>query len=94
MCASVRWRWGAGLGVHDDQLASRVDVTRQELVGVDDHEMGLESDGAVRACRRDDVRAEGEVGNEDTVHDVPLDPVHAGLAQFGHLVTGSGEVGR
>ena len=56
--------------------------------------MGLESDTAVRARRRDDVRAEGEVGNEHAVHDVPLDPVHARLAQFDHLVTDAGEVGR
>ena len=85
---------GAGFGMHDDQLATRVDVTAQELVGVDHHEVSLESDSAVRARRRDDVRAEGEVGNEHTVHHVPLDPVHAGLAQFGHLVAEAGEVGR
>jgi hypothetical protein len=85
---------GAGFGVHDDQVASRVDVPSQQLVGVDDHEMRFEPDRAVRPRCRNDVRAEGEVGDEDTVHDVPLDPVHARLAQLPHLVAEAGEVGR
>jgi hypothetical protein len=47
----------------------------------------------VRAARGDDVGPDGQVRDEDAVHDVPLDPVHAGLLERRHLLAEAGEVG-
>ena len=93
MRARVRCRCGAGLGVHDHQLASGLDVQPEETVGIDHHEVRLEADGAVGARGSDDVRTEGEVRDEDTVHHVPLDPVDARGAQRSDLLSQAREVG-
>ena len=84
----------AGLGVDDDELAARLDVAGEELVGIDHHEVSLELHRAVRLRGGDDVGAEGQVRDEDAVHDIPLDAVDAGLAQLAHLVAQAGEVRR
>src|SRR5690606_8023854 len=51
---------GAGLGVHDHDLATRLDVAVRQLVGVHHHEVGLEGDVDVRPTGPDHVRPEGE----------------------------------
>jgi hypothetical protein len=80
--------------VHDDQLAPGVDVAVEHGVGLLDHEVGLERHGDVRAAGGDDVGAEGEVGHEAPVHDVPLDAVDARLLEGDDLVAQPREVGR
>ena len=56
--------------------------------------MGLERHLGVLAARSDDVRAEGQVRHEASVHHVPLDAVDAGRFEGRHLVAEPCEVGR
>ena len=85
---------GAGLDVDDDQLAAGLDVEMEEIVGVADHQMGLEADGGPAPAGGDDVGPEGQVGDEVTVHHIPLDAIDPGLLEGGDVVTEPGEVGR
>ena len=85
---------GARLGVDDHQLAAGVDVAGEELVGVADHEVGLESHRRPAPAGGDHVGPEGQVGDEVPVHDVPLDPVDARLLEGGDVVTEAREIGR
>ena len=55
--------------------------------------MGLERHRHPLAHRGDDVGAEREVGDELTVHHVPLDEVDTGLLEGDDLVAEAGEVG-
>ena len=82
------------LGVHDDELAARLHVAVEQLVGVADHQMSLESHRRPAPASADDVGPEGEVGHEVTVHDIPLDAVDTGLLEGGDLVAEAREVGR
>jgi hypothetical protein len=56
--------------------------------------MHVERLGGERADRRDDPRAERDVGDEMPVHHVEMDPVGAGLVDGAHLVAEPGEIGR
>ena len=83
---------GAGLGVHDHDLASGLDVQVGELVGVHDHQVRLERDVDVGPAGLDHVGPEGEVRHEHAVHHVPLDAVDAGLLECDALLAEPGEV--
>ena len=83
----------ACLGVDDDHLTAGFDVASHQLVGLDDHEVRLERHGDEVAGGSDDVGPEGQVGDEDAVHHVPLDAVDAGLLEGLALVAQPGEVG-
>ena len=58
---------GAGLGEHGHQLVHRLD-----------HEVHVDGHRHVRADRRTDHRADGQVGHVVVVHHVEVDPVGAG----------------
>ncbi len=62
-------------------------------IGILDHEVGLERHRHRPAAGLDHVGAEGQVGDEATVHDVPLDPVDTGLCECGAFLTEPREVG-
>ena len=85
---------GAGLGVHDDDLAAGLDVLVHQLVGVHHHQVRLEGDVDVRPTGLDHVGPEGQVRHEHAVHHVELDPVDAGLLERDALLAEPGEVGR
>ncbi|CAH0375970.1 unnamed protein product, partial [Pelagomonas calceolata] len=59
-----------------------------------DHELRLEHELGGLALRRDDVRAEGQVGHEVAVHDVKLNPVAPCFFQGRTIQTERGEVRR
>jgi hypothetical protein len=82
----------AGLGVHDQQAAARLDHGVEDPGRLVHHEVGLERDVHERAGGGDDVGTEGEVRHEVAVHDVPLDAVDAGLLQIDAGVAQVGEV--
>jgi hypothetical protein len=79
--------------VDDQHLATGLDVEVHEPLGLDHHEVGLERHVGVRTARPDHVGADREVGDEDAVHHVPLDPVDAGRLERRHLRPEAGEVG-
>ena len=85
---------GAGLDVDDDDVATGLDVAGEQLVGVDHHQMGFEGNRHVGPTSRDDVRPEGQIGNENAVHHVELDSIDAGQLEVGTLLTEAGEIGR
>lgn len=80
------------LGVNDDHLAAGIDETRDQMIRLLDHQVGLERDLHMGAAGRDDVGAEREVRNEASIHDVELDPVDSGLLEGSALLTQPGEV--
>ena len=59
----------------------------------EDHQVGLERHGHPLTHRGDDVGAERQVGDELSVHHVPLDEVDAGVLERDDLVAEPGEVG-
>ena len=79
--------------MHHDDLTSSVDVERCHLVGVHDHQMGLEHDVGKGATALHDVGTDGEVGHEHAVHHVPVDSVAPGSLEGGDLIAETGEVG-
>ena len=83
----------ARLGVHDQPLAAGLDVLGGHHVGRQHHQVGLERQRRVPPGRRDDRRAEGQVGHELPIHDVPLDAIDASRLQRGDLVAQPAEVG-
>jgi hypothetical protein len=84
----------ARFGVDDDELAAGLHVLVHQLLGLEDHQMGLEHDRGVLAGGGDDIGAEGQVRHEPPVHHVPLDAVDAGFLEGRYLVTQAGEIGR
>jgi hypothetical protein len=48
----------------------------------------------VSACSRDDIWSEGQIRNELSVHDIPLDEVDAGHLEGLYLLAQAGEIGR
>jgi hypothetical protein len=82
-----------GLGVHDQPLATCLDVLGSHRVGGQHHQVCFERQRCVPARRGDDRRPEGEIGHELAVHDIPLDPVDSGGLERCHLVAQLGEVG-
>jgi 23S rRNA (uracil1939-C5)-methyltransferase len=79
--------------VDDDDPAAGLDEAAEQVVGVLDHQVGLERHRHQGPDGGDDVGAEGEVGDEPAVHHVPLDAVDAGLLEGHALVAQPGEVG-
>ena len=73
---------GAGLGEHGHQLVHRLD-----------HEVHVDGHRHVRADRRTDHRADGQVGHVVVVHHVEVDPVGAGGDDVAHFLAQAGEVG-
>jgi 23S rRNA (uracil1939-C5)-methyltransferase len=67
----------ACLDVHDQPLASGIDVLLRHCVGREYHQVGFERQRTVLACAGDHVRTERQVGHELSVHHVELDPVDA-----------------
>ena len=58
-----------------------------------DHQVAVENLRRVRAQRRDDGRAERDVGHEMAVHHVEMNPVGAGRDDVGDLLPELGEIG-
>jgi hypothetical protein len=73
--------------VDDDRLAPRLGEGPEPRIRVLDHEVGLEGHAGPGAAGGHDVGAEGQVGHEPPVHDVPLDAVDTGAFQLGDLRT-------
>ena len=71
----------------DHQLAAGLDVAAEEIVGVADHQMGLEAHRRPGPAGGDHVGPEGQVGDEVPVHHIPLDAVDPGLLEGGDVVT-------
>jgi len=76
----------ACLRVHNNQLTPRLDVARQQLVGLHAHEVGLERRIYLAATGRDHVGTECQVGRKPAVHDVPLDAVDPGRGERSTLL--------
>ncbi len=84
----------AGLGVDDDQLTAGLDEPGDQVIGILDHQVGLERHRNRRADRGDDIGTEGQVRDETAVHHIELDPIHPGLLQGLALLAQPGEIGR
>jgi len=92
---AITWRIASrGVCVDDHQLAAGVDVAGEQLVGVADHQMGLEPHRRPAPAGGDHVGPEGQVGHEVAIHHIPLDAVDARLLEGGDVVAEPGEVGR
>ena len=85
---------GARLDVNGDAvgagLGKRLDV------GIDrrDHQMHVEGQRAVGSERRDDARADGQVGHEMPVHHIDMQPVRTGVRDRPHLLAKARKVSR
>ena len=85
---------GAGLGVHDQARAPCLHILGGHLIGRVDHQVRLERQRRVAAGGSNDRWTEGEVGDELTVHNVPLDAVDAGMFKLGNRITQAAEINR
>jgi hypothetical protein len=72
-----------GLDMDGDPVGAGLMEERDEEPGVFDHQMDVKGQGSGLLERRDNLRAQGQVGDKMTVHDIDVDQVGAGL--FGHL---------
>ena len=86
-------RMRAGLRVQQDMV--RAGLGEGGDVGVDraDHQMHVEGQACVGAERLQDQRAEAEVRDEMTVHDVEVQPVGAGGLDGSDLVLQARKIG-
>ena len=64
-----------------------------KFIGVEHHEVSFKGEGGVWTRRCDHVGTEGEVRNELSVHDIPLDSINTSVFECAHFFTESGEVG-
>ena len=74
---------GAGLVVDGHHVGAGVGHLADEFLGLDDHQVHVRGLVADVAEGVHDREAEGDVGDEDAVHDVDMQPV--GLAAIDHL---------
>ena len=84
----------AGLSVHDEPLATGVDVAGRQLIRSKHHEVRLKRKLGVLAAGRDQVGPERQIRNELAVHHVPLDAIGPRILQRSHFVTHAGPIGR
>jgi 23S rRNA (uracil1939-C5)-methyltransferase len=84
----------AGFGVHDEPLATSVDVTGRQFVRGEHHEVRLERKLGVLSAGRDEVGPERQIRNKLAVHDVPLDAIGASRFQRGHFLAHASPIGR
>jgi hypothetical protein len=82
----------AGFGVNDEHLAASLDIEVRELVGLLDHQVGLE--GAIGAIshRRNHIGTERQIRNESTIHNVELESIDASFVQRDDFVAKPTEV--
>ena len=82
------------LGLDRDVIGAGVgEGLKIEVDGLD-HQVAIERLVAVRAQRRHQRRAEGDVGDEMAVHHVEVDPVRPRRRDVAHFLAENGEVGR
>src|SRR6266513_6512463 len=62
------------------------------MIGVLNHEMDVERQIRELANNRDDSRAEGNVIDEMSVHDVAMNPIGPGLLNSAHFIGQSGKI--
>ena len=67
----------ASLGMNNETTATGVDIALSQNIRCEHHQVGLKRLVGVFAGRGDDVGSKGEVGNELSVHDVPLEEINA-----------------
>jgi hypothetical protein len=65
--------------VNIDGVRAGFDKTRQIMIGVLDHQMHIERKFRLLAHKIDNHRAERNVVDEVTVHDIAMDPIGAGF---------------
>ena len=63
------------------------------MIGVLDHEMDVERQICELANNRDDSRAEGNVIDEMSIHDVAMNPIGPGLLNPANFIGQSGKIG-
>lgn len=83
---------GARFGVHDQAPASGLDIPRRQDIGSENHEVSLERFVGMAAGGGNDVGPEGEIGNELSVHHIPLEKIDASCIQGFDLGTQFGKV--
>lgn len=81
-----------GFGVDDQATATCLHIARRQDIGGEDHQVSLEGLGGVLTGRGDDIGAKGQVRDELSVHDVPLEEVNAGGVKGFDLGSKFGEV--
>jgi hypothetical protein len=72
---------GTGIRVDTNYIRARFGEIRDPKFGLDDHEVAIKNLVRDRSKRRDDQRADGDVGHETTVHHVDVDPLRAGFVR-------------
>ena len=61
--------------MHDAAISAGIREAREQDTGVVDHQMAVEEQVGARSQRRDDGRADREVGHEVPVHHVDVQEV-------------------
>ena len=93
MRASCRCEMRRGLGVDRHAVRAGAREVVEVVLRLDDHQVHVERKLGELAHRLDDLRAEGEVGNEAAVHHVDVNPVGAACLEPRDLVGEMREVG-
>jgi hypothetical protein len=82
------------LGLHRDDVPTRLCESFNVRVARLDHQVAVEGLVDMRAQRRDELRPEGDVRHEMSVHHVEVDPVGAGRRDVAHFLAELREVSR
>lgn len=80
--------------MHDDEAATSLDESADQMVGLFDHQVSFERHRNRRTNRSDHVWPEREIWHEAAVHHVELNSIHTGFLQRMALVAQTGEIGR
>ena len=79
--------------VHADVIRTGVGKGIDELVRVVDHEVGVDWQFGHFAHESPNLRSKGKIGGKMSIHDVQVDPVHAGFFGFLNLRFKAGKIG-
>ena len=77
----------AGFDMHDQSLATSLDITLGHHIGCEHHEVCFKRNLGERTRAGNDIGTKREVGNKLSIHHIPLNEIDAGFIEGNHCFT-------